>query len=128
MNKTLSREYKIGNEKVQNIFNVIKHGGTTDAIKVALEEARKLPILNQTSVWVRNRKGVAVAHVGTKGYMKKLSADFKGGVWYIDGNRVGKKKKLILEAQSNFDLIKQHNLNNDDIDKLWSKVDHRVNL
>lgn len=128
MNKTLAREYKVGSQEAQDIYDIIKYDGSPDMVNEALEKAKNFPVLNIEPVWVRNRKGVVIALVCRKGYIQKLSTDFMKKVWYFDGNRIGKKKRLLAEAYYSDELLNSLNYDDVELDKVWKKIKKRVDI
>lgn len=125
-NKTLPKEYVIANKEVQEQFYFIYNGGKVDDISNAHAFIEKLPVLNKKSVRVLNRKGQMIAIVSKKGGMRTFNADYNRKTWYFDGNRLGKRKRLLVEAFYNESLIET--INQDGLEKVWKKISHRVNF
>ena len=125
-NKTLRREYIIAPKEVQEQYSFIFNGGTRDEVRQALEYIDKLPVLNKKPVKVLNRKGQMTAFVGTKGAIKFFSSEYNRKTWYFDGNRLGKRKRLLVEAFYDDKLLDK--INTDGLDKAWKKISHRANF
>lgn len=126
MNKTLRKEYVIADKEAQKQFHFIFNGGKVDDINKALAYIENLPVINKTSINIRNRKGHVIARVGTKGGIKYYSTDYNHKTWYFDGNKLGKRKRLLIEAFYNDKMI--DNINTDGMEKVWKKISKRVNL
>jgi hypothetical protein len=122
MNKTLRGEYKIASKEVQDIYYYIFNGGPVDDIKRSLQLVETLPILNKEPVKIRNRKGHLIGLIGIKGSLRKFNSDFNKGCWYFDGNRVGKRKQLLIDAFFT-DAPVPTGLNEV---KVWNKIQYRL--
>ena len=107
-------------EKYQHLWK--KMGGTISAerLNYCLAEIDKLPFINRKAHLVRNRHGVLVEIVGIKGSSKKIGVDKCGGVVYFDGNRIGKRKLLMVKSFHNEALLEQ--LNGMSPHKVWNKM------
>ena len=125
-NKTLKSEYIIGNAEIQSHYYFIFNGGKVENINTALEYIDTLPILNKKPIRVRNKKGQMIALVGTKGSIKKFDTDYCNKTWYFDGNKLGKRKRLIVEAFIDDNLIKHINI--DGLDAIWKKISSRMSF
>ena len=124
-NKTLPKEYIVGDKEVQDQYFFVFNGGKTDDINSALAYIENLPVLNKKPIRVLNRKGQMIALVGTKGSLQIFSVDYNRKTWYFDGNRLGKRKRLLVEAFYDDSFI--HTINQDGLDKAWKKISHRAN-
>ena len=47
---------------------------------------------------VRNKNGVCIELVSKKGKSKYIGIDLCGGIFYFDGNRIGKRKLKLLKT------------------------------
>lgn len=61
-----------------------------------LEFMRSLPQLNKAATVLYNRNGIAIEVVGLKGTVKRIGVDKHNGVFYFDGNRIGKRKLALV--------------------------------
>lgn len=124
MNKTLKKEYKIGNKEIQYYYQFIFNGGKIEDINKAQSFISKLPILNKKTIKIRNRKGQMIAVIGKKGSVKRFSTDYFGKCWFFDGNKLGKKKRLQVESYFNEELLNK--INTEGIEKVWKKISKRA--
>lgn len=65
---------------------------TPDEADRFLNYCERLPAFNSGTTRVSNRNGVLFEVVGATGRVKKVGVVFKKGVFYFDGNRIGKRK------------------------------------
>ncbi len=79
-----------------------------------------------TGAKIRNKKGVMIAFVGTKGSFKKYTVDYCNGCWYFDGNRLGKKKRLLINTFYDSVFLENCNFSDGEIDKIWKRISHRA--
>lgn len=110
--------------EVQALKDSIKGTVKADYLTVTMKEIRQLPILNKKPILRRNRKGVLIEIIGTRGDSSVYPADYCRGVWYFDGNRLGKRKrehaKAMFLEDNNFSLSKsEENLRI----KVWRKME-----
>lgn len=82
----------------QSLYNEMKNTIENDRLGEVLDEIEKLPELNKKAYRIRNRIGVLVEIVGKKGSSKTVGVDYCGGVFYFDGNRLGKRKLAMAKA------------------------------
>jgi len=121
---TVSKKFKINiaDHRVQSLYKELNGTISSDRLSEVLDEIEKLPQLNKSAVRIRNKKGVLIALVGEKGSLKKFSIDYCNGCWYFDGNRIGKKKRLLVESFYNDSILEEHNLQNDEVEKIWKRI------
>lgn len=79
-----------------------------DRLDEILKVLEPLPYINKKARRVRNKQGVCVESIGTKGKSKYIGVDFCGGVFYFDGNRLGKRKEALVKEV--FGFIEEGNI------------------
>lgn len=66
-----------------------------------------------------------IALVGTKGSLQTFNTDYCNKTWYFDGNKLGKRKRLLVKAFYDDNILQT--INADGIDKVWQKISNRAN-
>ncbi|MDD3596986.1 hypothetical protein [Sulfuricurvum sp.] len=82
-----------------------------------IELKRSLPAINKEPFYKRNRKGVLCEIIGTKGTVKTIGVAKHGNVIYFDGNRLGKRKMIIVNGLFGGEIPKGFNPA-----KVWNKI------
>jgi len=122
LKRTPKHKIKRCSSDVQRLKDSVLGSVSSDYLSEALEKIRELPILNKEAIWIRNRQGVLVEIVGKHGSSRKYNVDYKGGVWYFDGNLLGKRKLKMVQAFFNDNIIREIPINqHDTMDKVWKK-------
>ncbi len=98
LRKTPKHRIERCSHEVQKLKDSIRGSVKSDYLDWALKEIEKLPILNKSPISVRNKKGVLIEIVGRHGNSIKLPSDYCRGVWYFDGNKLGKRKREHAKA------------------------------
>lgn len=105
---------------------------TPDDLDFYLKYMNKLPRKNKNVFFIRGSKNHLVEIIGLKGTVKKIGVDkvnngkseLARGVFYFDGNRIGKKKRIIVEQMfNNTEIMKSCNPKN-----IWNKVRKQSNF
>lgn len=126
---TRKKGIKRGNKLVQDLYEQIRYGGKPDDLDRAHIAIDKLPILNNKPILVRNRKGVMIEIVGKKGSSRKYGVDRCGGVYYFDGNRLGKRKLAMVKAFFSVNTGREiDSSQHDAMQKVWHKVSKQARL
>lgn len=126
---TPRKNIKRGDAYVQSLYEQIRYGGKPDDLNRAHEAIDKLPTLNKEPIKVRNRKGVLVEVVGRKGSSRKYGVDLCGGVYYFDGNRIGKKKLSMVKAFFSVNMGREiDSSQHDAMQKVWHKISKQARL
>ena len=86
--KTIPR----ADRKYQRLWEEMSGSIRTERLDEILSILEPLPIINKKAHFIRNRIGVCIETIGTKGKSKYIGIDNCGGVIYFDGNRLGKRK------------------------------------
>ena len=123
LKKTPRSKIKRCSIKVQKLKDSIRGSVKSDHLSWALSEIEKLPTLNKDPILVRNKKGVLVELVGRHGNSVKYSSDYCRGVWYFDGNKLGKRKRN--QAKAMF-LNEDNNISEQEWNertKVWHKME-----
>ncbi len=95
--KTIPR----ADRKYQRLWEEMSGSIKTERLDEILSILEPLPIINKKAHFIRNRIGVCIETIGTKGKSKYIGIDNSGGVIYFDGNRLGKRKlKLFHDCWS----------------------------
>ena len=83
-----------------------------------------LPVINDASISVKNKKGIPVGTITTKGVFVRKAVVKKNGVWYFDGNRAGRTKQQYASelfdpaAASKSVSDQEHNCRK----KVWARI------
>lgn len=97
---------------------------TPDDLDFYLKYMDKLPRKNKNVFFIRGSKNHLVEIIGLKGTVKKIGVDKVNGVFYFDGNRIGKKKRIIVEQMfNNTEIMKSC-----DPKHIWNKVSKQSNF
>ena len=115
----------IADSNVQKLYRELNGTISSNRLSEVLDEIDKLPQLNKCAIRIKNKKGVLIALVGEKGSFKKFNIDFCNGCWYFDGNRLGKKKRLIVQSFYDDSILENNNFNDDEITKIWKKLSRK---
>lgn len=129
LKKTPKHKIKRCDARVQILKDSIRGSVKSDYLSWALKEIDKLPILNKKPIFIRNRKGVLVEIVGRHGNSIKYPDDYCRGVWYFDGNKLGKRKKNHAKAMFSNEPIEHISEQEQSIrEKVWHKMEKSNSL
>lgn len=84
--------------KYQLLFNELGRNISTHRLSYILDILNPLPKLNNRHYMIRNKHGVCIELVSEKGKSKYIGIDLCGGIFYFDGNRIGKRKLKLLKT------------------------------
>lgn len=123
LKRTPKHKIKRCSAEVQRLKESVRGSVSNDYLTIALEKIEALPILNKEPIFIRNRQGVLIEIVSKHGSSKKYGVDYKNGVYYFDGNRVGKRKLCMLNAFFSDEVarsIPEHEEGS--LQKVWKKL------
>ena len=123
LKRTPKHKIKRCSAEVQRLKESIRGGVSSSYLTEALERIEALPNLNKEPILIRNRQGVLVEIVGRHGSSTKYGVDYKKGVYYFDGNRVGKRKLRFLKAFFEEDIARSIPDHEEAaLQKVWTKL------
>ena len=79
---------------------------------------RSLTKINADATQIRSKNGVLFEIVGPTGRVRKIGVDYKKGVFYFDGNRLGKRKRAVAMALYSGDALPEGFEPN----RVWRKI------
>ena len=95
---TNNSKIKRADFKYQLLFNELGRNISAYRLHYVLNIINSLPKLNNRHYMVRNKHGVCIELVSKKGKSKYIGIDLCGGIFYFDGNRIGKRKLKLLKT------------------------------
>jgi len=120
--KTPRKSYVVAGIDVQRLYEEMRGQIAVSRLDEIMEITDKLPKLNKKPVFVHNRKGVPVKIVGTKGQVREIGIEYYDGVYYFDGNRIGRKKQKMMQAFFDASTGKtEETIDQDAMVKVWQK-------